>query len=279
YYLVLLWKNNKVIKARDVTFEENNFSFVKRHTNDGYKSIMAENILFPIPSLPHEEDIAADFRGDNVHQEKVTSSEPIQIDANSSDITVPPVPVEVLSQDNPRVRFLGEEIVPVVSSEYNSPNIPIPPEPSPNPPSYKIEKIPRSQFNPITQANIIDGIRSRTPSQKNKENQLHISESQYYSAEVGAEFPIEAIEYSFNSEEFDDGGLDDLEPDYIPKQYKDAIKSKNVDQWNDAMKSEYESLILNNVFEKVPRPKGGNVIGGRWVYAKKLTKWGKVKRF
>ena len=44
------------------------------------------------------------------------------------------------------------------------------------------------------------------------------------------------------------------------------------------MKNEYESLVTNNVFQEVPRPKGGNVIGGRWVYAKKLTKWGKVKQ-
>ncbi|CAN0105982.1 unnamed protein product, partial [Heterosigma akashiwo] len=42
------------------------------------------------------------------------------------------------------------------------------------------------------------------------------------------------------------------------------------DMWHDAAVKEYQSLVANDVFELVERPKNKNVIKSRWVLAKKF---------
>ena len=55
----------------------------------------------------------------------------------------------------------------------------------------------------------------------------------------------------------------------IPVNYNAAMESDFSNEWHNAMQNEYESLIEMDTFELVPRP-DRKVIGGRWVYSKKL---------
>jgi Reverse transcriptase (RNA-dependent DNA polymerase). len=45
------------------------------------------------------------------------------------------------------------------------------------------------------------------------------------------------------------------------------------------MKDEYESLIKNQTWKLVPRPKGKNVISCKWVYKFKKDENGRIRRF
>jgi galactose-1-phosphate uridylyltransferase len=44
--------------------------------------------------------------------------------------------------------------------------------------------------------------------------------------------------------------------------------------WQEAMMEEYASIMKNDVWEVVPRPKGKKVVGSKWIYkVKHATKW------
>ena len=49
--------------------------------------------------------------------------------------------------------------------------------------------------------------------------------------------------------------------------------------WRDAMVEEYASIMKNDVWEVVPRPKGKSMIGSRWIYKIKHVVDGSVEKF
>jgi hypothetical protein len=40
--------------------------------------------------------------------------------------------------------------------------------------------------------------------------------------------------------------------------------------WRHAMEEEYEALVSNNTWDLVPRPRGANVVTGKWIFKHKL---------
>ena len=50
-----------------------------------------------------------------------------------------------------------------------------------------------------------------------------------------------------------------------PGTIHESLNGKRSDQWKEAMKSEYSSLIKNDTWELVPPPEGKNIVGSRWV--------------
>ena len=55
----------------------------------------------------------------------------------------------------------------------------------------------------------------------------------------------------------------------IPSTYDEALNSDEASNWQNAMQTEYNSLIEMQTFDIVPKPKDNPVIGGRWVFAMK----------
>ena len=53
----------------------------------------------------------------------------------------------------------------------------------------------------------------------------------------------------------------------------EALKSP---QWTHAMENEHQTLLRNDTWHLVPRPKGKNVIGCKWVYKVKRKADGSV---
>jgi hypothetical protein len=45
------------------------------------------------------------------------------------------------------------------------------------------------------------------------------------------------------------------------------------------MVEEYASIMKNNVWEVVPRPKGKSVVGSRWIYKMKHAADGSIEKF
>ena len=55
--------------------------------------------------------------------------------------------------------------------------------------------------------------------------------------------------------------------DFIEKDptfFEEAIQKK---EWEDAMTEEYQSIIKNDVWEIVPRPKNKDVVSSKWLYS------------
>jgi transposase InsO family protein len=59
-------------------------------------------------------------------------------------------------------------------------------------------------------------------------------------------------------------------PVFEPKTYKQAEASEDKEEWRKAMQEEINSMERLGVWKIVPRPKGANILRGRWVYKNKL---------
>ncbi len=64
-----------------------------------------------------------------------------------------------------------------------------------------------------------------------------------------------------------------------PTSHKDAVKSPEKDQWNQAMDNEMESLKANDVWELTTLPPGKQVVGSKWVYKRKTGEDGGIPRY
>ena len=75
--------------------------------------------------------------------------------------------------------------------------------------------------------------------------------------------------------------IEDPEPDFTPSTWKQAMSCKNALHWIRAAEEEIKGMQLSSSYELVPRPMGpsANVIDSKWVWKKKLDRWGRVKRF
>jgi len=64
-----------------------------------------------------------------------------------------------------------------------------------------------------------------------------------------------------------------------PLTYKAAIKSRHANEWQQAMKAEYNMLVQMNTWELAPKPKDRKIVGGKWIFKTKRNSDGSVKKF
>ena len=74
---------------------------------------------------------------------------------------------------------------------------------------------------------------------------------------------------------------DNLATDFIdePSNVKEVITGEHSREWKSAMKSEYNSLMVNDTWELVPPPANKNVVGSKWVFKVKRNSYGMVEKF
>lgn len=64
-----------------------------------------------------------------------------------------------------------------------------------------------------------------------------------------------------------------------PEIVQDALNGPLKEEWKKAMRAEYESLLKNNVWELVERPRNHNVIKSKWMFKTKRNASGVFERF
>ncbi|CAI7851520.1 unnamed protein product [Closterium sp. NIES-53] len=64
-----------------------------------------------------------------------------------------------------------------------------------------------------------------------------------------------------------------------PSTYQGAMSSAEAAEWERALQEEYDSLMVNDVYELVPMPPGAYLVGSRWVFKKKLGPNGEMERY
>ena len=67
--------------------------------------------------------------------------------------------------------------------------------------------------------------------------------------------------------------------DFEPKTYKEAVTCKNKNAWNEAIKSEMDSLIENETWELSELPPGRKAIGCKWTFKIKRGANGQITRY
>lgn len=64
-----------------------------------------------------------------------------------------------------------------------------------------------------------------------------------------------------------------------PKSYEEAVISKDSKEWQDAMKSEYDSLMKNHTWILVEKPKDQKLIDNKWVFKVKRHPDESIERY
>ena len=64
-----------------------------------------------------------------------------------------------------------------------------------------------------------------------------------------------------------------------PKTMDEALSSQHAEEWKEASRSEYQSLMDNNTWDLVELPEGKEAIGCKWVFKVKHNSEGEVERF
>jgi hypothetical protein len=64
--------------------------------------------------------------------------------------------------------------------------------------------------------------------------------------------------------------------DEEPSTYEEAVENQ---VWKDAMAEEYQSIMQNDVWDVVPRPKEKSVLSSKWIYKTKHTANGNIEKY
>jgi hypothetical protein len=64
-----------------------------------------------------------------------------------------------------------------------------------------------------------------------------------------------------------------------PQTFSEAINSSDSGKWKAAIEEEYQSLIQNQTWELVPKPKDRNIVSCKWVFKTKLGSDGHIERY
>ena len=64
-----------------------------------------------------------------------------------------------------------------------------------------------------------------------------------------------------------------------PKTVDEALNGEQSRSWQEAMRSEFKSLLENDTWELVPAPKDKNIVGSKWVFKVKRNQDGSVDRY
>jgi hypothetical protein len=70
-----------------------------------------------------------------------------------------------------------------------------------------------------------------------------------------------------------------LDTDPEPRTRAEAMRSPEATEWDSAMKEEHKSLVDNDTWDVVPRPRNRKVLKSRWVFKRKRDAQNKVKRY
>ena len=62
----------------------------------------------------------------------------------------------------------------------------------------------------------------------------------------------------------------------LPRSVRDALADPN---WRSAMQAEYDALMANDTWSLVPRPRGVNLVTGKWIFRHKLHADGSLDRY
>ena len=67
--------------------------------------------------------------------------------------------------------------------------------------------------------------------------------------------------------------------DENPKTYQEALNSVELSVWKKAIKSELDSLTMNQTWELVDLPKGRKPIKCKWIFKRKTRLNGSIERY
>jgi hypothetical protein len=67
--------------------------------------------------------------------------------------------------------------------------------------------------------------------------------------------------------------------DDTPRSIPEAFASPDANEWKEAVRSEMDSIVMNETWEVVDRPFGCKPVGCKWVFKQKLRHDGTIEKY
>ena len=61
-----------------------------------------------------------------------------------------------------------------------------------------------------------------------------------------------------------------------PTNYEEVVQKK---EWVETMTKEYQSIMKNDVWDIVPKPKGKSIVSSKWIFKIKYAAYGSIKKY
>jgi transposase InsO family protein len=273
YYFVFNVETKKLIRSRDVRFDEDEFSFAREI--DGVKGQLLpqspEASHEPVPAPAVNAPQHAGAAGHVAAPKPSDAAEPAAEDASDAD-------------ESPAAAAQGErgyESDGAAAADDEAADADEPAAPAADPGVAALDNV-RSPlkakviFDAVRPSNIVQGRRARP--------QVNYTESaRAKPAPVHALYVVQPADDAAASDADSDSHVEveDPEPDFTPNTWRQAMSCKNAAHWKRAADDEIRGMQLSGSYVLVPRPTspGSNVIDSKWVWKKKLDQFGRVKRF
>ncbi|MDR3549040.1 MAG: reverse transcriptase domain-containing protein, partial [Candidatus Pacebacteria bacterium] len=277
YYRVLDLQSRKEVIRRDVHFDESSFTFVREYTRDRYRPFDLESRVDEsrgVKEAPSSNSASMPHVGgatSSHSKPEIRSNAPVAASSSNSDSSSSSDSESEEREDHraasseaaarpamapsTRVRLMLDD-EPVFESEYTKP------------------KKQKTVFDAVRPENIITSSRRRGSARREALMMAAAALKELAESTVETEQKTDPPQESSIEEEFDDP-----EPQFTPKNWKQAMKCRNAAQWYKAAQHEISQMEKTGTYKLVQRPPGANVIGSSWTWAKKYGRSGKISRF
>lgn len=289
YYFVFNVETKKLIRSRDVRFDEDEFSFAREIHGAQLKGQLLSqpaaasrepvpapgvdvpqraHAAAPDPKPLHEAKPAADIDVSNAEESPAAAAQGEHGYASDG----------AAAADDEAAESDADVAAPAAAPAAAPPGVATFHNVRGSPPKAKVI------FDDVRSSNIVQERRAR--SQVNYKDTVRAKPAVKPGAQVHALYVVQPADDAAAADAADPESdshdeVEDPEPDFTPNTWRQAMSCKNAAHWMRAAEDEIRGMQLSNSYMLVPRPTGpnSNVIDSKWVWKKKLDHFGRVKRF
>ncbi|GKC87897.1 retrovirus-related pol polyprotein from transposon TNT 1-94, partial [Tanacetum coccineum] len=113
----------------------------------------------------------------------------------------------------------------------------------------------------------------------NQENELRRSKRKRVDSSFGPDFITAFLVENDNLDKVNDNIVSVFLLEEDPKTYKEALTSIDASFWKEAIKSELDSIMVNNTWDLVDLPKGCKPIKCKWIFKRKMRPDNTIEKF
>ncbi|GKA62780.1 retrovirus-related pol polyprotein from transposon TNT 1-94 [Tanacetum coccineum] len=136
-----------------------------------------------------------------------------------------------------------------------------------------------SSLSNSTASTTSSSVHACSTSLNNQENELRRSKRKRVDSSFGPDFITAFLVENDNLDKVNDNIVSVFLLEEDPKTYKEALTSIDASFWKEAIKSELDSIMVNNTWDVVDLPKGCKPIKCKWIFKRKMRPDNTIEKF
>lgn len=258
-YRILLKENNKLIESSDIIF--------RKHASDK-----------PLGNQVSEKLVTRDVQLNLDDNNKYTNDTIVSDTNEQSNNTV----LHEMREQNVKRTVQGQELDDFFSTYLDTQNIGVNEADNLRSNTEALERVINNNESLIQEAENTINEASLVCTQDIRENEadnLRSNTEAFEEVINNNENVIQEAEDTINEASLVCAQNNNINDDFIPNNYEEAINCKNNAKWKEAIKSEIRSLYENKTWEIVEKPKEAQTLSAKWVFNIKHNIDGSIDRY